>query len=297
MFPIVTPLIAIFLSLVALQILRALENAQILQKSEMEKSLLKHELEIGRKIQTDFFPEQLPNVSGWELSAYFRPAREVAGDFYDVFWLVKKRMLALVIADVCDKGVGAALFMALIRSLIRVTSCQLIQKNPLTELQIETQIEQALLKTIQVTSDYIAETHSKTNMFATIFIGILDVKNGCLNYVNCGHEPPLLLNQNSYLEHLKPTGPAIGLLPDMTFKTSKILLESGDLLFAYTDGVTDAGVNTGETVTTDRLKNILSAHDHTAAGLLEKMVHEIEHYMEAENQFDDITMIAVSRGG
>ena len=130
---------------------------------------LERELEIGREIQRGFLPEEIPEPDGWELRAHFRPARQVAGDFYDAFPLPGGRV-AIVLADVCGKGVGAALFMALFRSLFRA----------LAEPQFAAASEpsEGLRATVQGTNDYIARTHGSANMFATVFFAVLDPAPG-----------------------------------------------------------------------------------------------------------------------
>ena len=119
LFPIIRPLLLILFSTIILHMVSAIENARIHADTKRAKEVAERDLEIGRKIQSGFFPKSLPLLPGWEIVAYFKPARQVAGDFYDVFRLRNGKFIGIVIADVCDKGVGAALFMALIRSLVR----------------------------------------------------------------------------------------------------------------------------------------------------------------------------------
>jgi len=292
---IISPVILTILILVAMQIVRALENARTLQRVQMEKSLFERELEIGRKIQADFFPKKIPEMPDYEVSAYFKPARQVAGDFYDIFWLDENRLLAIVIADVCDKGVGAALFMALIRSLIRVSSNQSIQAAYTSESQKQSHVQQALINTIQVTSDYIAKTHGDTNMFATMFVGVLDREKSCLYYANCGHEPPIIVKKDNQYEFLKPTGPAIGLFSDLTFDARTVSLLHEDLLFAYTDGVLDTAGDMEEQFSKEKLLSILSGEHLSTPTLIQEITKELEKYTSSHDQFDDITMIALRK--
>src|SRR6185436_15575783 len=192
---------------------------------------LERELEIGREIQLGFLPDALPTAEGWELRAHFRPARQVAGDFYDAFALPGGRV-ALVLADVCGKGVGAALFMALFRSLLRALGE--------TEFAAAATTRDALCATVQGTNDYIARTHDRANMFATAFVAVLDPATGALEYVNAGHEPPAIIGAGGVRARLAPTGPALGLMPGLAFGVSTERLAAGETLFAYTDGVVDA---------------------------------------------------------
>lgn len=292
---VINPLIMVLVSFLTIQIVRALDNARILRQSEMEKHLIEHELEIGRQIQSGFFPEQLPKIPGWEISAFFRPTRQVSGDFYDSFPLASNRLTGIVIADVCDKGVGAALFMALTRSLIRAFASQTILLENQPETAMKSSIGQALKQTILLTNNYIAETHGQANMFATLFIGVLDPGTGMLHYINCGHEPPIIVNSDKQIASLKPTGPALGLFPDVEFKTENIHLAFGDLLFAFTDGVTDAQSATGELYSKERLQACLSQSPGSAEGLVQQILQNVDLHISTAKQFDDITMIALRR--
>ena len=187
---------------------KRLEDAERLHTRELER-----ELEIGRQIQKEFLPETLPQPSGWDIGAAFHPARQVAGDFYDAFALDDGRV-AFAIGDVCDKGVGAALFMALFRSLLRSHA----------ELHgAGTPAEAAARSIVALTNDFIARTHGRSNMFATIFFAILDPATGALAWVNGGQEPPALRRRDGSVERLAPTGPAVGAMPGMEFsaKTSR----------------------------------------------------------------------------
>ena len=208
-----------------------LEKKRLRDQERLWAKSLERELEIGREIQKSFLPEELPQVAGWEIAARFRPARQVAGDFSDAFLLPSSGRIGLVIADVCDKGVGAALFMALFRSLLRATA---------TGAAWGPEAATELLRTVRLTNDYIARTHGRSNMFATLFFGVLDPATGSLLYVNGGHEAPILFGPAGVKTRLSPTGPAVGMLPDMPFEVRETRLEAGEGLLAFTDGVTDA---------------------------------------------------------
>lgn len=291
----IIPMLLAALSLFGLQIYRAIENARELQKSKMKKRLFEKELEIGREIQSGFFPDKMPKNQGWQIEAFFRPARQVAGDFYDAFPLLEGKSTGIVIADVCDKGVGAALFMALIRSLIRASMLEhVLLKKYSGNVQPWT-VEKTLLRTILLTNNYIAETHNSSNMFATLFIAALDHETGWLHYVNCGHEPPIIIRHQKLQTELKPTGPALGLFPDLKFVTSKIQLSEGDLLFAYTDGLTDAQNPEGDFFSKDRLMSLASKASNSTSSLISNVMKKIDLHIATEKQFDDITMVAIKR--
>ena len=248
---------------------------------------LERELEIGREIQRGFLPDALPSADGWELRAHFRPARQVAGDFYDAFTLPGGRV-ALVLADVCGKGVGAALFMALFRSLLRALGE--------TEFSAAPSTRAGLCATVQGTNDYIARTHGSANMFATAFVAVLDPATGALDYVNAGHEPPVILDAGGAPRaRLQPTGPALGLMPDLEFTVASECLRGGETLFAYTDGVVDARDPNDAPFGEDRLMSLLRSESVPAASLLERIDAALSAHITTAAQFDDVAMLATRR--
>jgi sigma-B regulation protein RsbU (phosphoserine phosphatase) len=289
----------------AAQAAQAIENA-VLQDNKVKDALARYEIEKGQKMQRDFLPAELKLPPEWELSALFKPARQVAGDFYDSFMLPSGG-IGVVIADVCDKGVGSALFMALFRSLIRVFSTE----NDLGSISI-TQADQHNVKghtqiinlghvnalgAVKLTNDYVADNHSNLNMFATLFFGIIDPKTGLLTYVNGGHEPLVIIGEDGIKSRLMPTGPAVGMLPQVKFRIQQIELEPGDTLLGYTDGVTEAKSPTSKFFTEERLVKILEhpEPDTTATQLLDRIDRDLMEHIADADQFDDITMIAVRR--
>jgi len=286
----VTPISLAATLLFAVHLVRGVILARKLQRAKFKRILVEKELEIGRKIQQGFFPEELPTIPGWEIDAFFRPARQVAGDFYDAFPLNRGKQHVIVIADVCDKGVGAALFMALTRSLIRA----FIEQNlaPSKKELEAVPIREALEQTVLTVNNYIAITHDKANMFATLFLGVLESETGSLHYMNCGHEPPLLVRGQKVVGSLNPTGPAVGAMPDLDFFATEVEISEDMLLFAFTDGVTDAQNSEGELFSKERLLPLLTGDHDSVEGLLAEIVSEIDRYVANDSQFDDITMIA-----
>ena len=266
---------------------------------------LDRELENGRVMQLNFLPnitqtERLTQKYGWKIASYFQPARQVAGDFYDVFEL-KEGHLGIVIADVCDKGVGAALFMALFRSLIRIYAKQ-AQRVAVTanrDRLIETNLpHQNALEAISLTNDYVARYHGELGMFATIFFGILEPSTGLLTYINGGHEPLYVLHPSGGIKKvLDSTAPAVGMLPNQKFNASHIYLEPGELLFAYTDGVPEARAENGNFFTQERLLSVLDRSTPSATVLLNTVAQNIENHVKQAVQFDDITLLVLQRDG
>ena len=250
---------------------------------------LARELEIGRQIQLGFLPPSLPTAPGWDLAARFRPAREVAGDFYDAFWIDggdSGRRLGLVVADVCDKGVGAALFMTLFRSLLRSTAQGCVPGRADAE---------HALHTVRTVNDYIATTHGDANMFATVFFGMINPVSGQMVYVNGGHEAPALIGNDGVRARLDPTGPALGLMPEMTFHTGEAHLGPGERLIVFTDGTTDAQAPDGTFFTEERLLDLVTARVPMAEALLDRIDTALADHMQDMPAFDDVTLLAVAR--
>ena len=286
------------------QIAVALENAQLYTKLDKTKKALQNELDKGRQIQKDFLPEKLVQPAGWEIAAYFSPARDVAGDFYDAFEL-PGGYVGLVIADVCDKGVGAALFMALFRSLIRIFSgqIQLMESDVLSSpipggfpMNLNTATYSAeidALKAVELTNNYIAKIHWQLSMFATMFFGVLNPTTGELIYINGGHEFPIILGPSGIKKRLGTTGPAVGMIENVKFKVEKVQLEPGDILLAYTDGVPEAHSPEGKFFTDKQLLSLVEQTTCSASALLNRIEENLRIHIGDATQFDDITMLAV----
>jgi phosphoserine phosphatase RsbU/P len=289
------------------------ERNLALMAANKAREAAERELEIGRNIQRSFFPLALPEFPGWEIACHFQSAREVAGDWYDAFTLSRGKRLGLVIADVCDKGVGAALYMALFRSFIRAFAEQhyatslldLITADAPTELAgfrgrrgsgaLPTTGTTALKAALTLTNNYIANHHGHTNMFATLFFGVLDPATGHLAYINGGHEPPAIIGSEGVKTWLEPTGAAVGLLPDMNFEVKEARLAPGDMLLAFTDGVTEAVAGDGRYFGEGHLAAIIATPAPSASALLARIAAELETFTAGEPQADDITMLALRR--
>ncbi|MGP3954837.1 PP2C family protein-serine/threonine phosphatase [Nonomuraea sp. 3N208] len=267
------------------------------------------ELRIARDIQAGFLPESMPMLDGWEIAASFRPARQVAGDFYDVFTLVNGRKLALVVADVCDKGVGAALFMALIRTLLRHTAehtgivqdvgddaaMALNDATGDTALPLLSLGAGPLIQAVVGTNRYMARNHLKQAYFATMFFGVLDPWSGDLLYINGGHNPPIVVHADGRQTLLPPTGPAVGILADSSYTLGHVQLGPGDALFAYTDGVVEARNAAHSLYGTARLQEVLAGTGAHAQDLLAAVDTAVRGFVGTAEQSDDITTLALTR--
>lgn len=282
------------------------------QKHEEDAAVLRNELEIGRELQNNFLPATLPQLPGWEIATKFKPAREVSGDFYDVFALSENHV-GLTIADVCGKGVGAALFMAMFRSLIRAFFQQGLARDLTGSLlnQLRTPapkgdrdlvtllIEMNTLTTITLINNYVAQVHGDTGMFATVFLGVLDTRTGTVHYVNAGHDSPIHLGPGGVKGRLNPGGPAAGLFLDRQFTVETVTLEPGDLLFCYTDGVTEARSPTlppkENFFTEKRLLDLVSQPYLSAVQVLDKVEATVLAHIGTGPPSDDVTLLAVYR--
>ena len=214
--------------------------------------------------------------------------------------------VGLVIGDVCDKGVGSALFMALYRSLIRVFSGQAQLNRSLINTQAKTvggafesasnrqynQVE--AMRSVALTNEYIAQDNERC-MFATLFFGVLNPHNGKLIYINGGHETVFVIDQHGVKDGLAPTGPAVGAIPKAEFGYKEIYLQPGDILFAYTDGVIDARSSGQERFARKRLVSLLSHPVPSALDLIQRIGTNLFAHIGKAPQEDDITMLTIQR--
>jgi len=261
----------------------AIGNARLFEEAQRARALAERELEIGREIQTEFLPAHLPHFVGWQLAARLHSARQVSGDFYDVFTVASGRIV-VVVADVCDKGVGAALFMALSRSLLRAASeREAANGSPLPE------------SALGFANDYIATIHDHANMFATAFFGVIDPTSGELEYANAGHDPAIIIGADGAMTRLGPTGPAIGLLPGSRCAVERVQLEHGDTLLAFTDGVPEALDVDGSQYTEQRLLELLEQPSRNPDDLLDRIEDDVRRHAAGADQSDDVTLLAVRR--
>ena len=270
-----------FLRLMANQAAIAIEKAR-LHREEIERERLEQELAVGRQIQLSMLPEACPVVPGWEFAAFYEAARQVGGDFYDYFELpAKSRRLGIVIADVADKGVPAALFMALSRATIRAAA--LDGRGPSATM---TQANGLILK------------DSKDSLFVTAFYATLDTGSGRLTYANAGHSRPLWLRVGpGEIQELAAHGIALGVLEDIELQEREIDVASGDLLVFYTDGVTEAMDADGQPFGVERLRQVLAADPGASADqAVSAVVDAVMAFTGDAPQSDDIAIFVVRRG-
>ena len=239
---------------------------------------LETEVQLARQIQQTFLPESLPELAEWELAARWKPARQVGGDFYDVFELPNNQM-GLFIADVSDKGVPAALFMALTRTLVHAAV-------------IETDTPADALR--HVNDLLVPDT--KQGMFVTAVYAVLDMTTNELTYVNAGHNPPLLVRSNGSQEYLTRTGVALGAAEDMIYEQVTISLEQDDSLLFYTDGLTESYNIDGDFYGEERLEAALSeTHCSSANELMDVVEKSLFEFVGDMPAADDLTMLALRK--
>ena len=265
----------------------AIENDRLLRQ-EAEQERTKQELEVARRIQVSILPECCPNLPGWEFAAIWQSARQVSGDFYDFIPLpphatdqgLETPRMALVVADVADKGVPAALFMVLSRTLVRTMASD--GRPPAVTIARANEL-------------ILADTSS--GLFVTLFYTLLQSGAGDITYVNAGHMPPLLVRAGGgAIEQLRVPGVALGILPDAHYDEHTAYLEVGDLLVLYTDGVTDAANADRQTFGLERLQQVAAAHSGRSAHELAGAVHEaVTAFAGDVAQFDDFTLVVARR--
>jgi serine phosphatase RsbU (regulator of sigma subunit) len=240
---------------------------------------LEHEIQLARQIQQTFLPERLPEYPDWELAALWKTARQVGGDFYDVIELPDKQ-LGLFIADVSDKGIPAALFMALTRTLVRAAVSE--TSSPAEALQ---RVNNLIIP------------NNQQEMFVTAVYAVLSLETGELTYANAGHNPPLWMRtRRDEIESLTRTGMALGVVEGALIEERTIHLEPDDNLLLYTDGLTEAFSPQEELFGVERLRQIIQANlTLSARELLGTIEAAVNTHMGLLPPDDDLTMLAVRR--
>jgi len=261
----------------AQQVALAMETAR-LQEESTERQRLERELEVAQGIQHSFLPQQLPNLPGWELSAFYRAARQVGGDFYD-FIPLKNDKWGIVVADVADKGVPAALFMALSRTNIRAVAFS--RDNPAETL---VRVNELLL------------SDSRSDLFVTAWYGVWEPSTGEIVYASAGHNPPLMIRADGMAEELTAKGIALGVINTIKLEERRVTLNPGDVLLPYTDGITEALRSDGTEFGVVGLQSTAaSVRTRNASEIMKRIVVAIDTFTAGEAQFDDLTLIVLKR--
>lgn len=252
-----------------------------LAKTTAKNERIETELSVAARIQSGMLPDAhdpYPNRSEFELAAMMQPAKEVGGDFYD-FYFIDENHLAITIADVSDKGVPAALFMVIAKTLLKENLLFAGEPAKLGEVFEET--NDTLIKS------------NEENMFVTVFSGVLDTETGDFVYVNAGHNPPVIRRAEkcNYLE--KGANPIMAVIEGLPYYVSKLTLKKGDALFLYTDGVTEAMNTERKLFGDERLLNTLKNSGGNAETDINRVYAAVKEYAGEAVQSDDITMLEI----
>jgi PAS domain S-box-containing protein len=249
------------------------------QKREaQERERIEQELRIARLIQQTLLPKTLPKLSGYDIAAYYQPAREVGGDFYDTFELEDGR-LGLVVGDVTDKGIPAALVMATTRTMLRVSAQRLFPPGEVLK---------------RANEELVADI--PPNMFITCLYAILDPESGRLIYANAGHDPPYLRHHGSGVEELRARGMPLGLMPGMEYEEKEITLKRGESVLFYSDGLVEAHDPHHEMFGFPRLQRLVGTHRSGESSLIDFLLSELINFTgEDWEQEDDITLVTLER--
>lgn len=262
---------------IAQQAALAIQN-DLLQQEMVVRERLETEVQLARQIQQTFIPSRLPTHPKWQIATRWRTARQVGGDFYDLIELPNHK-LGVFIADVADKGMPAALFMALTRTLVRAAVLE--TKSPAEALQ---RVNDLLLPDTQ------------QGMFVTAVYGELDVETGEFTYVNAGHNPPLYIRADGEIHKLTRTAIALGVMENRKIEQKTISLNANDTLLLYTDGLTEAFSPTQELFGEFRLMQTLQSLQSQSAGEMLKAIEErLNEFLESNPLADDLTMLAIRR--
>jgi serine phosphatase RsbU (regulator of sigma subunit) len=263
------------LAALATQAAAFLDNAR-LHRLALAQERLERELQLAYEVQSRLMPRGHVVHPGWDVAAHWQPAREVSGDFYDLIPLGDE--LGLVVADVADKGMPAALFMAVVRSLLRASA------GP----------ERSPAEAVAQTNRWACRDASD-GMFVTLWYGQFHV-DGRLRYVNAGHNPPLVLRHDGSVERLSRTGILVGWDPDVAFGEGEVRLDEGDLFVGYTDGVTEALDPAGDVYGEERFERVLQgARERGAQATLDAVRHDLAAFTADAPAFDDVTLVVVGR--
>jgi len=255
----------------------AIENARLYQVA-VEKGRMERELQVARQVQADLLPREMPNFPGWEIAAMWQPAREVSGDYYD--FVPAHKNLDIIIGDVSDKGMPAALLMVQTRSILRANL------SP----------AKTMARGVTRANELICAS-SANDMFVTMACVRLDAKSGKIICVNAGHNRPLICRaRDGALSELVRTGVALGIDAERKYTQKTERLQRGDLVVLYTDGVTDAMNAVGEMFGEERLREIVLAHHASSAvDLIAAFQNELEKFIGSAAPADDITVVAAKK--
>jgi len=266
---------------IANQTALALEALQLETERDL-RARLDQELSIARAIQSSLLPDQPPSIAGYDVAAIWTPALQVSGDFYDFLPLLDGRW-GITVADVADKGVPAAIYMTLARTIIRAIGLgRATRRTPHQVLERANEI---------IVAD------ARTDMFVTVFYAVLDPTQHNLCFASAGHCPPLLLRYHDHaVEWLRGRGLPLGVLATVELQERDLVMQSGDVVVFYTDGITEAMNADGDLFGDERLRQaILSAHHDDAHAVMQRIIDAVQAFVGGQEQSDDLTMVVLRR--
>ena len=250
-----------------------------MEQEKIERERFEQELLVARRIQQASLPREVPAIEDWQISPFYKPAREVGGDFYD-FHLLSEGQLGVVVGDATGKGVPAALVMSTTCGMLQLAAQSLHSSSP---GEVLSRVNEALLARIP------------SNMFVTCFYAILEPENGRLNYANAGHDLPYLWHAGAAQE-LRARGMPLGLMPGMHYEQKERVLQKDDSVLLYTDGLVEAHDPKGEMFGFPRLQALVSEHAEEERSLEEMLLEELYSFVgEGWEQEDDITLVTLRR--
>ena len=259
------------------QLQTAYDELKAAQAHLIEKERLERELQVAADIQISILPDELPKVAEFNFGARILPARQVGGDFYDVFPL-SENLIGVLIGDVADKGIPSAIFMARSHALIMA----------------EADTGMSAGEVMQLVNRHITRLQ-KTTQFVTVLYGILDLETRIFNYARAGHEPPLILNPDGTVERIPHSpGMALGLWNTVTLDVRSVILPPGSTFLLFTDGMTDCRDTKGEPFGLERIKKTLSGlADVNAQHACDHLLETLMNYQDGSKQDDDVTLVAI----
>jgi steroid delta-isomerase-like uncharacterized protein len=245
-----------------------------------ERELIEQELQVARRIQQELLPEATPELDGWRIAAYYGPAREVGGDFYDFVELSSGR-LGIIVGDATSHGMPAALVMAAARSMLRA-----VVQSVESPGEVLARVNEALYPDIP------------SDMFVTCFYAILEPESGRLLYANAGHDLPYMRHHDGDAEELRARGMPLGLMPGTGYEEKEASLREGDSVLFYSDGLVEAHDLRREMFGFPRLRALVAEHDDADGSLVDRLLNELSGFVgEGWEQEDDITLVTLQRLG
>jgi serine phosphatase RsbU (regulator of sigma subunit)/predicted ester cyclase len=260
--------------------LSELLRRQRLEQEISERERIEQEMRVARRIQQASLPEEVPSLEGWQIAPYYKPAREVGGDFYDFFELEEGRV-GVVVGDATGKGIPAALVSEATSNMLRAVAQAFGSSSPGEVLE---RVNQTLLARIP------------PNMFVTCFYAILNPMSGHLSYANAGHDLPYLRHHNGEAEELRARGMPLGLMPGMGYEEKETILQAGEGVLFYSDGLVEAHDPDGEMFGFPRLRALVAEHAEEERSLGDFLLKELYSFVgEDWKQEDDITLVTLRR--